>query len=157
MTRAIEFEFYDKKLGFMGKVVSMSIDQNWAMVTFSYAQPETPDDEVNLSDGFLRQFTGLFDKNGVKIFEGDIIQFTYWWFDGEEQQSILTGELIYSEDLISFQLKGVRNSVWEKHNGYQDDCEYLVPFATLNFDEADFEVIGNIYLNPELINKEQND
>lgn len=144
MTRKIEFRAWDKKWKTMTAQVNLNHIKEGFIGLFG-------DDKI------VMQFTGLFDKNGVKIFEGDIIQFTYWWFDGEEQQSILTGELIYSEDSISFQLKGVRNSVWEKHNGYQDDCEYLVPFATLNFDEADFEVIGNIYQHPELINKEQND
>lgn len=151
MTREIKFEAWHelKKTMFSWDDISI-IGRNNCVIHISKG--------VFPTDGFencviLRQFTGLKDKNGKEIFEGDIIQFTYWWFDGEEQQSILTGELIYSEDSISFQLKGVKNSVWEKHNGYQDDCEYLVPFATLNFDEADFEVIGNIYENPELLDK----
>ncbi len=109
------------------------------------------------ADDILMQFTGLLDKNGVEIYEGDIINFTYWWFDGNEAESHLTGTIVYSDQLMSFQLKGVRNKEWERHTGYVDDTEYLTPFSELNFDEADFEIIGNIYQNSELLEEHINE
>lgn len=99
----------------------------------------------------FEQFTGLRDANGVHIHEGDIVQFAVWWFDGAEQQSILTGLIVYSNDNMSFQLRGARNKDWEFFTGHVGDAEYLTPFSELNFEDADFTVIGNIHEHPHLL------
>ena len=69
------------------------------------------------------QYTGLTDKNGVRIFEGDIIRF---------------------EDDIGYVI----------YNG--DDARFLVdsPNMYISMDYSnEFEVIGNIHDNPELLQK----
>ncbi len=99
----------------------------------------------------LMQYTGLHDTNGKEIYEGDVVQFTYWWFDGNIAESLLTGTIVYSDPCMSFQLKGVKNEEWERHTGYENDQEYLTPFSELTFEDDDFEVIGNIHENPELL------
>jgi uncharacterized phage protein (TIGR01671 family) len=97
------------------------------------------------------EYTSLKDNNGVKIFEGDIVQFTYWWFDGYENDSILTGEIIYLPRFMSFGLRGVKNADWIRHIGGEEGSSDTVPFAVLAFDEADFEVIGNIHDNKNFL------
>jgi len=74
----------------------------------------------------LMQFTGLTDKNGVEIYEGDIIYFQHNepWYD-------LTAQIVWN--CFSFMLKGM----------YLNYCR----------DEGTVEVIGNIYENPELLKK----
>ena len=101
--------------------------------------------------GILMQSTGLTDKNGMEIFEGDVVEFTLWWFDGNVAESQLSGTIAYSPELMSFQLKGIKNKEWERHTGLDSDTEYLTAFSELTFDEADFTVLGNIHENPELL------
>ncbi|MEQ3305119.1 YopX family protein [Bacteroides xylanisolvens] len=76
------------------------------------------------------QFTGLFDKNGKEIYEGDIIK----GFD-------ITIEVWYSEDRACFiaEMKEPQNHMMDILGGY--DTERM-------------EIIGNIYDNPDLIKEE---
>lgn len=80
------------------------------------------------------QFTGLFDKNGVKIFDGDIVM--------NPHRSVF--KVVYSDSNGRFKLitiNGIYNSYFGNY-GMNDGLyhEYA-------------EVIGNIHDNPELINK----
>lgn len=84
----------------------------------------------------VMQLTGL-DKNGVEIYEGDIIG------DGDEIYTVNIGGY-YSSSSAGF---GVNYS----KGG--DDSEFSIepnPFGK----EIKFEVIGNIYENPELLESE---
>jgi hypothetical protein len=92
-------------------------------------------------------------KKDLRVFEGDIVQFTYWWFDGHENDSILTGEIVYLPGVMSFGLRGVKNAGWIRHIGGEEGSSDTVPFAVLTFDGADFGIIGNIRDTPELLEK----
>lgn len=81
--------------------------------------------------------TGLFDKDGTEIFEGDII-------------STYTDNLVIKRDnLLGFYVEVVE--VEKKRNYFAEtvDIEYLDLFAK-DFGVA-VEVIGNVYENPELL------
>lgn len=81
------------------------------------------------------QFTGLTDKNGVRIFEGDICEVTTSTYDGEDIQ--LLGKVCFKH--CSFVFQDLKHP----------DFEVLFSFVC-DFD-TDVEVIGNIYNNPELM------
>lgn len=85
----------------------------------------------------LMQSTGLRDKNGKEIFEGDII-------------STYTDNLVIQKD----NLLGFYVEVGEKRNYFAEtiDIEYLDLFAK-DFGVA-VEILGNIYENPELLEVE---
>ena len=89
------------------------------------------------NDLHLMQSTGLRDKNGKEIFEGDII-------------STYTDNLVIQKD----NLLGFYVEVGEKRNYFAEtiDIEYLDLFAK-DFGVA-VEILGNIYENPELLEVE---
>ena len=83
------------------------------------------------------QFTGAIDKNGKRIFEGDIGR--YKQTDGAKRNGkliICTGKVVYRVKTASFAVE----SKDEKGVEYFD-----------YFPIKDFEIIGNIHDNPELL------
>ena len=80
----------------------------------------------------IGQFTGLIDKNGKKIFEGDIVQGT---ITSQWSKSVIRCEVVYIRDcFISLEIDKM---------GRQWTHKLL--FA------KDIQVIGNIYDNQELL------
>ena len=113
----------------------------------------------------LSQYTGLKDTNGKEIYEGDIIQvkeyenilmqefnddpnrfdvFTLDEIKGDLQQSY-TSPVIWEEGTFCFSTNGD----WMHHN----DTFLAVLFGGMKRSNPifDFEVIGNIHDNPELM------
>ncbi|MFU1849185.1 YopX family protein [Enterococcus faecium] len=88
----------------------------------------------------LMQSTGLKDKNGVEIFEGDVVSV-----------SVRNGF-----DYLDNKVCIVKNSI--DYSGLvcstvDEDLEYQI-FNTELFEEYTYEVIGNIWENSELLEGE---
>lgn len=81
------------------------------------------------------QFTGLLDKFGKEIYEGDIVKF------GDNVIHENThGKVIWSEKRVSF--------IYEFIDGqYKGKCTDMIDSWRT------YEIIGNIYENPELLKK----
>lgn len=90
-------------------------------------------DEVPASDFILMQSTGLKDKNGKEIFEGDIVKY-------ESGCYTYTEEVAYNKIFAGF---GVRDA----------NANVILTFWVLaeNIDLSSLEVVGNIYQDPELL------
>ena len=93
---------------------------------------DAPNDVV-----ILMQYTGLKDKNGKEIYEGDICS--------------VCGVVIFHHGSFG------KKSQWSK--GFTPFYEYnVIPttdsggIVNSKLTSEDFEVIGNIYENPELLN-----
>ena len=93
---------------------------------------ETP--QIEVVPETVGQYTGLTDKNGTKIFEGDIIQFDY---AGK-------GKGVNGVEAVVFE-NGKFGVKW----GYHKHLVCLDGFANTTL-----EVIGNIHDNPELLKGE---
>ena len=108
----------------------------------TYANIRRMDTEVLYSvlTNTIGQFTGLTDKNGKKIFEGDVLNVhdQIPTFDGYN-----TDEIIYNGKVMYIKNQGMY--VCEGNNDGNALC-------ALNLDKC--EVIGNIYDNPELLGGE---
>jgi len=93
----------------------------------------------------LMQFTGLKDKNGVEIYEGDVLELVYpaEIFDGvvEMEEQRYVGEVIF---------KDANFEVW-RGKTYLDMVGNSNP--PLAPDDNTLEVIGNIYEDPGLLDK----
>ena len=95
----------------------------------------------------LMQYTGLKDKNGKEIYEGDIVTGTDYPFIDEGKQSYV-GIVVFYDDVASFgyEYYCVRKDKRGISNGINNEFE-----ANENLICNDLEVIGNIYDNPELL------
>ena len=109
-------------------------------------------DKTNILPETVGQYTGLTDKNGKKIFEGDIIKYTRTKWN----------EPLHSDngiDLVSFhEIYYDENEGSFKQRHYTDKGNliasgFLSSFIDVRADENIIEVVGNIYDNLELLNK----
>ena len=87
------------------------------------------------------QYTGLTDKNGKKIWEGDIIKYHF----GEIYAPVKFGEYQSCFDSTSTSHVGFYVD-WDKNHNFRKDLVYWIKMI-------DAEVVGNIFDNPELLEK----
>lgn len=85
-------------------------------------------DRQPIDPATLGQYTGLTDKNGVKIFEGDIA--------GCDSQGF--GVVLWHQEKLMYCLK---------YKGIDGELLFLRELSPIDF------IIGNIHDNPELINQ----
>jgi len=81
----------------------------------------------------LIEFTGLLDKNGKEIYDGDILKLQYpvnYGFGGIHDKEIIV-KVIYESGAFWFEGEGYTDCNWHFYN--------------------DYEIIGNIYENESLL------
>ncbi|MGE9751395.1 YopX family protein [Bacillus inaquosorum] len=133
----INGEWYTGNLSIIKqRIKSMGIDpgsyiSNKAGVPFAYkVRPET-----------VGQFTGLEDKNGKGIYEGDIVR-------NHRNNSNELLEVLWQEEVAQHASDGI---YWTKEVPGFRFKRIKRGLTTVFVAHVDLEVIGNIYENPELL------
>lgn len=85
------------------------------------------------------EYTGLKDQNGKKIFEGDIVRYRH-----EFWQCPMQSVVEYCADKWNYPAFDLKDNDYEEANGLQLAHEM----------EIEFEVIGTIHDNPEMLEEE---
>lgn len=130
--RDIKFRAWDKRARQMYQVKNLGVGkEGWTRTAENYdEQPETGYNKFYPSEVEVMQYTGLKDKKGKEIYEGDIVKVF-------SDKRWITGKIIYehSEFLVDVMNNKDLN------------------FGRVGIIEKFIEVIGNIYDNPDLLEK----
>jgi uncharacterized phage protein (TIGR01671 family) len=140
MKREIKFRAWDKKNSKMINyipVLLLSENAIWTHdLNYFHNTQQWIEDEGMIYDPILMQYTGLKDKNGKEIYEGDITNYgIIKWFN----------ELCWDGS------GSCHPGFYFKNGGIhqENDENYIDMDWHIGF-EDDIEIIGNIYENPEL-------
>jgi uncharacterized phage protein (TIGR01671 family) len=141
MSREIKFRAWDKELKcYVENNTDYSNRKGWNVGEFAITPNgvfrffESQEGGMSTFDVpvVLMQYTGLKDKNGTEIYEGDVVRF----FN------------IDDEAIDTFEVK------WHPFGGYfapdSYGGDYCPALGDTDSDEHKLEIIGNIYENPEL-------
>lgn len=148
--REIKFRAWEKNLKEMIPINSINFKSHTVNIESAWRFL----DEIE-----LMQYTGLKDKNGVEIYEGDIARYHTTWNEtlgivkfGEYEQDGSGGEYSGTR-CIGFYVERTRiiPSAWDIE--IDEDPTEREEERTISILSYEYEVIGNIYENPELLER----
>lgn len=146
MKREIKFRAWDKENEEMYDVAMIDVETGEVAYT---DHPTGYNADALLEQVELMQYTGLKDKNGREIYEGDIVLVnrydvlsTSWNSEIENEKKILimsrVGYVVYDELRLSFRVKSPIGN-------------QTIALSGVGYFDYDIEVIGNIYENKKLL------
>lgn len=150
MARVIKFRAWDKA---RQEMIYEGVEYQWRCL--NYERPDVPPQthigfgEVDAAHFLVEQFTGLTDKNGKEIYEGDIIE----WDDQSKGEYWRVAVVVFTPGHIEFHFikhptlnSTLHGEVWDAGN-----MMYWKSGEGIYSTRGSVEVIGNIHSNPELL------
>lgn len=131
-TREIKFRVWDSNKKEMFNVNSINFNNYEVNLQDKQVGPwySNKNDKIH-----IMQYIGFDDKNNTSIYEGDILIITCYSY--EDIESELTGEIIYNNRLACF--------------GLISENEFYTLSDQQGTFKTEYEIIGNIYKNPEIL------
>ena len=153
MSREIKFRAWDEIGEWMGNVTSIDFNEGAVFIETKHSDDENRFDMNNVP---VMQYTGLKDKNGKEIYEGDIINYSF-----KDSGEINTRVLEVYNDGTNFKTREIYRDYWLEKvggvllivhgqlNAHKGKTQYLTDISCSSI--YSYEIIGNIYENPELL------
>ena len=130
--REIKFRLLDKKENKVVYTRDVIINIHGDIFEYDFEKQNY----VETNNYNILQYTGLKDKNGKKIYEGDILRYISKWLDHPRDFIVKFKDGFFGQEEI--------NRFGYIEEGHEID---------IWIDWEELEIIGNIYENPELLKK----
>lgn len=129
--RDIKFRAWDKEYREMVLVDRINFREKEIEIVTAETKATEEYYTCDFEDIELMQYTGYQDEEWTDIYEGDIVDFGDYGFDGESEYNC-RGEVIFED------------GTWHITNS-------ITTSELFNYDGGVIKVIGNIFENPELL------
>jgi uncharacterized phage protein (TIGR01671 family) len=136
MSREIKFRVWSKETKSFLHADDIAICNNGNVLIYDWHHDYGKSWGPSFDNHAIQQYTGLKDRNGVEIYEGDVIE------------SFYSGK--YPEPIEVHVVKAETRC-----GGFSPFVDkYDTEWYAGEFEQPNIEVIGNLYENPELLNDE---
>lgn len=112
---------------------TFAITESGQVVVVEQESVASSPDYVFVDNLVIMQSTGLRDKNGKEIFEGDVLEIE------DEEEVLGNAKLTWDNEQAVFMIEAI-------------SVDDIAPFHEILSDESySYRVVGNVYENPELL------